>query len=180
MKRKCERETERRKKEWQQRCISTEFFLKNNEWGGGLVTVVFAVELISDQLSSSMCARSECECVLCVGQCLVHKDKTQLYESTAESESESSDQVRDIPSAGVGHDNQTKGDTSIFLFQCFLPLPFKRLSGRTFSSLFYAIEYMRHIGNSMIIQTCHWSVLANVCVVSLTLVRGEIWLVSSW
>ena len=117
---------------------------------------------------------------VCVGQCLVHKDKTQLYESTAASESESSDQVRDIPFAGVCHDNRTQRNTSIFLFRCFLPLPFKRLSGRTFSSLFYAIEYMRHIGNSIVIQTCQWSVLANVCVVSLTLVRGEIWLVSSW
>ena len=126
----------------------TEFFLKNNEWGGGLVTVVFAVELISDQLSSSMCARSECESV---GQCLVHKDKTQLYESTAASESESSDQVRDILSTGVGHDNQTEGDTSIFLFQCY---PLRDCQGVLSLLLFYAIEYMRHIGNSIVIQTC--------------------------
>ena len=178
MKRKCERETERRKKEWQQRCILTEFFLKNNEWGGGLVTVVFAVELISDQLSSSMCARSECECVW--GSVLCTKIKLSFTSQQPRPSQSHQIKWETSPPSELVTTIGPKRNTSIFLFQCFLPLPFKRLSGRTFSSLFYAIEYMRHIGNSMIIQTCHWSVLANVCVVSLTLVRGEIWLVSSW
>ena len=117
---------------------------------------------------------------MCVGQCLVHKDKTQLYESTAASESESSDQVRDIPSVGVVTTIRPKGTLPYFCSSVSYHYPLRDCQGVLSLLLFYAIEYMRHIGNSLVNRTCLWSVLGNVCVVSLTLlVRGEIWLVSS-
>ena len=178
MKRKCERETERRKKEWQQRCILTEFSLKNNEWGGGLFTVVFAVELISDQLSSSMCARSECECVW--GSVLCTKIKLSFTSQQPRPSQSHQIKWETSPPSELVTTISPKGTLPYFCSSVSYHYPLRDCQGVLSLLLLYAIEYMRHIGNSLVNRTCLWSVLGNVCVVSLTLVRGEIWLVSSW